>query len=47
MKIALFSSKIVFFSHKNRLVRAAPSDLVQVPSKNVWVQSPAFLLYVD
>lgn len=36
MKIALFSSKIVvLFFHKNRLIRTAPSDLVQVPSKNV------------
>ena len=34
------------FSHKNRLIRATPSDLVQVPSKNVWLQSPVFLLYI-
>jgi len=35
-----------FFSHKNRPVRATPSDLAQVPSKNVWLPSPVFLLYV-
>lgn len=36
-----------FFPHKNRLVRAAPSSLVRVLSKNVWLESPVFLLDVD
>ena len=35
-----------FFSHKTRLTRASPSDLVQVPSKNVWLESPVSLHYV-